>query len=758
MKTKILVLAIILTLSQLLSATPTITNLQFPATVGRYQKFEINFDLNAYFNPYDDEQIDLWAEFKSPSGKDFKVFGFYFEGYDKLDDGAFTSYEHLNPNGMNSWKIRFSPNETGAWTFKIKGIDATGETSVPASGTYTMAVTPTDEKGFISKANDRYFKYDSGEPYYPIGDSYPWWICEPYRALSNGQEKGTNIMKHYLDGMQANGINYNRFEINLYEGLSIIGRDFVLQKAFYHYYNQHDAWQLDEIMDYAKQKEINFNIALFTAGNIVDHGHFNYLEPETQTYVSIPDTNSQGIPVLGFALGCWSLFNPSNRYQDPRYRPTFPDSVGLNENRYDYFTNPKSIRAQKKYFKYVVARWGYCTNLMGFELLDEMSMDPAINGNDLVPHYAPTPPDLQLIYRDWVVAHYAYLKSIDPNQHLISTGLGNGGDTILANVINPAMDFVNVHWYFGYGRPTDRGWLIPGEYSFADAVGGWAKTYDKPVGIMEMNWTYDGLTEDPRYYEMHNLIWSALFNGSMGLSAVWAHEVEVLGHNALWQYLGVSNFAKTLPLLTEQDVPMRLQQNGLKWEFLQDNIHDEIHGRVQDENFTFLDLYRGGYQNYINNWNFSDRPPFKSPDHSSTIAVDRQGNYRVRWYDTQTGALHSSEEVATADGRLKLTMPMDLCNSTWSDAAFAATFVSGQPSLLVYPNPSRGIFHVEMKHDAAFAYSYQIFSATGALVAQQSIAAGTTSFSVDLNDFADGIYHLVVSIGEQSFTKKLVKE
>jgi hypothetical protein len=720
----------------ILPATPLITNVQFPAAIYKYQKFEVDFDLNTYLNPYDFEQIDLWAEFISPSGKRAKVFGFYYEGYHKLDDGAYTSYEILAPSGENSWKIRFSPNEIGTWTFKMKAVDQSAFVEMPVSGSYSFFVNPSNEKGFISKANKRFLKYDSGEPYYPIGDSYPWWLCEPYRALSNGNEEGTNIMKHYLDGMQANGINYNRFEINLYEGLSLIGRDFVLQKTFYNYYNQHDAWQLDEIMEYAKLKGINFNLALYTAGNIVDHGHFNYLEPETQTYVYIPDTNSQGLPVTGFALGCWSLFNPSNKYQDPRYRPTAPDSVGFNESRYDYFANPRSILGQKKFARYVMSRWGYCTNLMGLELLDEMSLDGPINGNDLVPHYVPTPPNFQNTYGNWAATMYDYVKSIDPYDHLISIGLGDPQDTLLANQINAKMDFVNVHWYFGYGLPDDKGWHVPGEYSFADGVIGWAKQYDKPVAIMEMNWTSDGLTQDPHYYELHNLIWSALFNGSMGLSAVWAHEVEVLGHNALNQFIGVSAYSKVLPQLSEQDVPVRMQQNGLKWEFLQDNIADEVHGRVQDENFTFLYLWQGQYGNYLKTLNPQDRPPLRSLDHLGNLRVARQGLYRVQWYNTETGRLHSTDFVPSINDSIQLTVPFELITSTWADAGFTVHFVAGEPSLLVYPNPGAGLFHVEMKHESVGAYSYSVYSALGTKVSEQAIGAGISSFTVDINDWS----------------------
>ncbi|HEX2900225.1 MAG TPA: DUF5060 domain-containing protein, partial [Bacteroidia bacterium] len=356
----------ILLLAALLSclgvwATPNLTNISFPSTVGKYHKFEVNFDLNQYLNPYDEEQINVWAEFISPSGKPFKAYGFYYEDWQKVDDGAPDSDEILIPTGQHGWKIRFSPNETGEWALRVRATDASGGATYPSTGEAHFTVTPTSEKGFISLANSRYLKYDSGDPYIPIGDSYPWWLVSPWRANANGKEKGTNITKHYLDGMAANGFTYNRFEINFFEGLSLYGRDFVLQKTFFNYYNQHDAWQLDEIMEYAKARGISFLLVMFAHSTLGDDGGYRYLGPNDSDGIPdiIPADNSKGLFVLGNSYGNWSVFNPYNLYQDVRYIPEAPDGIGPNTNPYDFFTNPASIKLQKKLFRYIVARWGY---------------------------------------------------------------------------------------------------------------------------------------------------------------------------------------------------------------------------------------------------------------------------------------------------------------------------------------------------------------------------------------------------------------
>src|SRR6056297_657135 len=67
------------------------------STVKKYEKFEINIELKnvKYENPYNPEEIDVYAIFTAPSGKTLRINGFY-------DDF----------NGADQWKLRFSPNET----------------------------------------------------------------------------------------------------------------------------------------------------------------------------------------------------------------------------------------------------------------------------------------------------------------------------------------------------------------------------------------------------------------------------------------------------------------------------------------------------------------------------------------------------------------------------------------------------------------------------------------------------------------------
>jgi hypothetical protein len=112
---KVLYFAVFVILTADLSAikAPEILNLrQRPDTLGLYEKFEVSFNINngnEYVNPFDPDEIDITAIFISPSGKQWKVPGFYYYSMGSL------------------WKVRFSPDETGVWNYKISVRDKGGE-------------------------------------------------------------------------------------------------------------------------------------------------------------------------------------------------------------------------------------------------------------------------------------------------------------------------------------------------------------------------------------------------------------------------------------------------------------------------------------------------------------------------------------------------------------------------------------------------------------------------------------------------------
>ena len=98
-------------------AAPAITSVTRSAdTVGKYTKLELAVALTAqYTNPYDFDQVNLSATFTSPSSKTWNISGFY--------------------DSLLQFRIRFSPNELGTYTYTVAVKDSTG-TSQSVTGSF----------------------------------------------------------------------------------------------------------------------------------------------------------------------------------------------------------------------------------------------------------------------------------------------------------------------------------------------------------------------------------------------------------------------------------------------------------------------------------------------------------------------------------------------------------------------------------------------------------------------------------------------
>ena len=179
-------------------ALPSITNIAASgASVGRYQKYELKTTLanTSYANAYDFNQARLACTFTAPSGATKTVDGFWKNGYtvSNLATGS------LSTNAAdNGWYVRFSPTETGNWSYSVTFTDA-GGTSAAVTGTFSC--TASADKGFVRRqAGKNYLKFDNGTPYVPIGQNVGWY---------NGN--GIGDLKTWIDPMATNNANYLRY-------------------------------------------------------------------------------------------------------------------------------------------------------------------------------------------------------------------------------------------------------------------------------------------------------------------------------------------------------------------------------------------------------------------------------------------------------------------------------------------------------------------------------------------------------------------
>ena len=163
------------------AAAPEIIRLrQRPDTVGLYSKFEVSLELKCQFtNPFDPDDIDIRAEFTSPSGKKWKINGFYDFSMATL------------------WKVRFSPDETGKWNYLITIRDKNGTVS---SQQQSFIAMPSKHNGPLRVAdNKRYLIHSNGRDFYGVG----LWYNDGYEGFGSGRVEAAE-----LDRLKSLGVNF----------------------------------------------------------------------------------------------------------------------------------------------------------------------------------------------------------------------------------------------------------------------------------------------------------------------------------------------------------------------------------------------------------------------------------------------------------------------------------------------------------------------------------------------------------------------
>jgi len=116
----------------------------------RRSVLELDFETNKeYANPFIDVELD--CKFASPSGKEHVVPGFY--------------------DGEHRWEVRFSPNETGGWSYETSA--NVPDRCLESVDRFEVAEPDKPVRRFLKTCPGRYWglEYESGEPCFILGDT-----------------------------------------------------------------------------------------------------------------------------------------------------------------------------------------------------------------------------------------------------------------------------------------------------------------------------------------------------------------------------------------------------------------------------------------------------------------------------------------------------------------------------------------------------------------------------------------------------------
>jgi len=143
-----------------------------------------------------------------------------------------------------------------------------------------------------------------------------------------------------------------------------------------------------------------------------------------------------------------------------------------------------------------------------------------------------------------------------------------------------------------------------------------------------------------------------------------------------------------------------------------------------------------------------------------TLTANASGSYTYQWGDcsngftTITGATNQSF-TPTTDGNYAVQISNGTCSVTSNCINITGLSLEqlAKMGIKIYPNPSTGLFTVEMEKKQA---TLQIFDITGKLIWKQNIQQSKTL--VDIQQFSKGIYLLRINQGQKNYNVHIIRK
>jgi hypothetical protein len=266
--------------------------------------------------------------FVDPAGKQHVALGFWFQDYQRaLVGGA----ERLTATGTPHFRVRFTPDEPGAWRWSWRVKTPAG---VEATAPAPLTVTPSKGQGFLRRSprDPSYLAFDDGSPYFAVGENLGWYDRRGTYAYDSWVQRladeGANFARLWMPSW-AFGIEWD--DTGLGDYTNRLGR----------------AWQLDRVFETAAAHDLRIELSL------LNHGAFSTVY------------NSE-----------WAA-NPYNAANG-----------GPLDAPQEFFTDATARRYFEQRLRYIVARWGWSPNLLAWELWNEVDLTDGYNSANVAAWHA----------------------------------------------------------------------------------------------------------------------------------------------------------------------------------------------------------------------------------------------------------------------------------------------------------------------------------------------------------------------------------
>lgn len=556
---------------------PLVLAVADPGDVPTWRRFETRGSLwPPPSNPYDPAEADVRGEFEAPDGSVRSMPAFRTREFSRALVGG---RERLHPQGQPEWRVRFTPDRPGVWRWRWVAVTPEGraETSWRA---FTVTPPRPGDHGFLrrSPSDPRYLRFDDGAPYIALGSNLAWY-----------DGRGTYAYDAWFAQLAAQGATYVRLWMPSWAfGLEWIRRDGDGQVASTSLGNYEDrldrAWQLDYVLEAAARHGIMVMLCL------QNHGAFSL--SYNSEWADNPYSAANGGPLA-----------------HPR----------------DFMTSPAARALFQRRLRYVVARWGYATNLLAFELWNEVDL-------------AEQPSPQALL--DWHVEMSDALRALDPHDHLVTTSTTILGSTDVYAL--PQIDIAQLHFY---AAPLFSDFSTSVPFLSQQLAG-----FGKPVLAAEIGIDHgpaETRAKDPEAVGQHDALWAGVLAPSLGTGMPWWWD-NLIDPDGLWFHWGpVARFVEGVAFDREG-----FASGGIAATSPSRPLHSlALRGRD-----TVLAWVRNARHQWFPPLTALDPAPIAGARVTLTGVAD--GVWRARWIDAYDGDDLATGDVVVTGGTVSLDAPV----------------------------------------------------------------------------------------------------
>lgn len=479
-------------------------------------------------------------------------------------------YDGTDKEGVEQWEARFAPSQAGSYHFSV-------ELDGKVQNQFEIPVKPASgtKLGGLKLSPQRgKFEYQSGEAFRGIGLNVCW--AQDY--------------EYYFKKMRSAGINVTRIWMCPWS-LSFEWRETGIGR-----YNLRSAKRFDSILALAEQ------CGIYVILCIDYHG----IAPKGVGY---------------FKEDRW-LENPYNKING-----------GPCTSEAELFTSADAKSYFQKKYKYIISRFGSCSNIAAWEFINEADL------------MAGTSRDVNR----WHEEMGEYIRSIDVHHRLISASSTRSYMEKLVDAFrSPALDFVMYHDY----NSLD---IAPHFIDFFDAANDY---YHKPVVLAEFGIEFRSaertMKNDPENIGLHNGIWSGLFSETPIIPLSWWWDSYVDRKNLWSEYASLSRFADSLDFNSDH-LDFKTLKAGYSTASPQKQIACMVRCIVAGDGCAVW------FKNPDYAWSlvYEGKKPRELEAFTQTVPDLAPGRYSIAWYNPQSGEFTGKplEDAVKDDGILSLTVP-----------------------------------------------------------------------------------------------------